>query len=126
MRRVFKDVRGGAEEAVQDMIEPDRWAVTVFVAPGHLGYRLLVTFDGERLKAGIPGSVDAQPSPRVAVRNWVGTFLANEAKKRGVAGRRTIDNYEREGKGAAPSGTSPGQAAGGRRWRWGAAPFRLA
>ncbi len=97
------------------MIEPERWTVTVFVAPGHLGYRLLVTFDGERLMLGMPGSVDAQPSPRVAGRNWVGSVLADEARKRGVPGRRTIDDDEQEG--GIASGTRPGAAPGGRWWR---------
>jgi hypothetical protein len=116
MRKVFQSVVGGAQEAVQDMIEPERWTVTVFVAPGHLGYRLLVTFDGERLMLGMPGSVDAQPSPRVAGRNWVGSVLASEAKRRGVPGRRTIDDDEQE-EGGAASGTRPGAAPGGRWWR---------
>jgi hypothetical protein len=116
MRKVFQSVEGGAQEAVQDMIEPERWTVTVFAAPGHLGYRLLVTFDGERLMLGMPGSVDAQPSPRVAGRNWVGSVLANEARRRGVPGRRTIPDDEQEGEGAA-SGTRPGAAPGGRWWR---------
>jgi hypothetical protein len=98
------EVVAGAEEAVQDMMEPERWTVTVFVARGHLGYRLLVTFGGERLISGMPGSVDVQPSPRVAGRNWVGSFLANEAKKRGVPGRRTIDDDEQNRDGP-PSGT---------------------
>lgn len=124
MRQVFQDVVAGAREAVQDMIEPERWTVTLFVAPRNEGYRLLVRFETERLNTAIPGSIEAQPSPRVAARNWVGSYLAAVARVRGVPGRRPIDHDEQDGTGAA-SGTPAGRSAGGRWWRWGVAPFSL-
>lgn len=86
----LEEVVAGATEAVQDMLESEKWTVTVFVAPRGEGYRLLVRFNGERLKMGMPGSVGAEPSPRLAARNWVGRYLDSVARKRGQPGRRTL------------------------------------
>ncbi len=90
----FNEVVAGAREALQDMVDPARWTVAVFVAREDGGYRLLVTYGGEWLRTLLPWSVDAAPSPRVAARNLVGSFLDSVAKERGQAGRRPI--YEDE------------------------------
>jgi hypothetical protein len=92
MGQPFDEVVAGAHEAVQDMIEPEKWAVTLRMVPGDEGYRLLVTFNGERLKTVVPGRLDSAPSPRVAVRNWVGHYLDSVVRDRGVSGRRTLDD----------------------------------
>jgi hypothetical protein len=92
----FKEVAAGAREALEDMTDPASWTV-VFVAREDRGYRLLVAYRGEWLRTLIRGSVDVAPSPRVAARNLVGSFLDGVAREHGQPGRRPIyeDEYVR-------------------------------